>query len=199
VEFEGGCILTGSTDLKVGTFGGNVSASIAADTIYNFETVQLFSLPPGLSYLWEPSEGLNDPRAQNPIYKPGPIGDHVFTVTITNPDNCSRSASVKLYVKPTLCDGDHVFLPNAFSPDGKGDFRNETLRLFQDGIVNRLNKFVVYNRFGQEVYSSKDLNFSWDGTFQGKKLDPDVYGFYLDVDCIDGQNFKIKGNITLIR
>lgn len=199
VEFEGGCILTGSTDLKVGTFGGNVSASIAADTIYNFETVQLFSLPPGLSYLWEPSEGLNDPRAQNPIYKPGPIGDHVFTVTITNPDNCSKSASVKLFVKPTLCDGDHVFLPNAFSPDGKGDFRNETLRLFQDGIVNRLNKFVVYNRFGQEVYSSKDLNFSWDGTFQGKKLDPDVYGFYLDVDCIDGQNFKIKGNITLIR
>ncbi|HNA75210.1 MAG: PKD domain-containing protein [Saprospiraceae bacterium] len=199
VEFAGGCILTGSTNLKVGTFGGDVSASIALDTIYNFETVQLFAFPPGLAYLWAPAEGLNNPTAQDPVYKPGPIGDRTFTVTVTNPDNCSRTATVKLFVKQTLCDGDHVFLPNAFSPDGKGDQRNETLRLFQDGIVNRLNSFIVYNRFGQEVYSTKDINFEWNGTFQGRVLDPDVYGYYLDVDCIDGQSFKIKGNITLIR
>ena len=159
----------------------------------------MFAEPSGLSYVWTPAEGLNNPNAQNPIYTPGPEGNKVFTVTVTTKDNCSKSASVNLYVRQTLCDGNHVFLPTAFSPNGKGDARNEVLQLFNDGIVDKINKFVVYNRFGQEVFSSTDLNFKWDGKFNGKELDPDVYGYYLDVECIDGQKFKSKGNITLIK
>ena len=197
--FASGCVISGSTNLTVGTYGGTVSASIALDTIYNSETVQLFAEPSGLSYVWTPAEGLNNPNAQNPIYTPGPEGNKVFTVTVTTKDNCSKSASVNLYVRQTLCDGNHVFLPTAFSPNGKGDARNEVLQLFNDGIVDKINKFVVYNRFGQEVFSSTDLNFKWDGKFNGKELDPDVYGYYLDVECIDGQKFKSKGNITLIK
>lgn len=199
VTFGSGCVVSGSTDVVVGTYGGNVTAGIASDTIYDSETVQLFAEPPGLTYSWTPTEGLNDPTSQNPIYTPGPVGDKVFTVTVTTKDNCSKSASVALYVRQTLCDGDHVFLPNAFSPNGKGDARNEYLQLFNDGIVNKLNKFIVYNRFGQEVYSTNDINFKWDGRFNGKVLDPDVYGYYLDVECIDGQKFKSKGNITIIK
>ncbi len=115
------------------------------------------------------------------------------------PDGCNRTASVDLTVNPTLCDKDHVFLPNAFSPNGKGDVVNETLRLLQQGQVNKLNKLVIYNRFGQEVFTTTNINFVWDGTFQGKVLDPDVYGFYIDVECIGGAQFKNQGNITIVK
>ena len=92
-----------------------------------------------------------------------------------------------------------LFMPNAFSPNGKGDVVNETLRLLQQGQVNKLNKLVIYNRFGQEVFSTTNINFVWDGTFQGKVLDPDVYGFYIDVECIGGAQFKNQGNITIVK
>jgi len=196
-----GCTISGSVTLDVGTYGGAVTATIAEVEIFDVEKVQLFAKPDGLQYSWTPTAGLDNPNAQNPIYTPplGTLGPITFTVTVTQPDGCNRTASVDLTVNPTLCDKDHVFLPNAFSPNGKGDVVNETLRLLQQGQVNKLNKLVIYNRFGQEVFTTTNINFVWDGTFQGKVLDPDVYGFYIDVECIGGAQFKNQGNITIVK
>lgn len=201
VTYPNGCSLSGTVTLDVGTFGGTVTASIAADTIYDAETVQLFAEPPGLQYTWSPAEGLDNPHAQNPIFTPTPgdVGEHIFTVSITNEDNCTKSASIGLIVRETLCDIDHIFLPNAFSPNGDG--QNDVLKLYQNDIVDpsKIIILIIYNRFGQEVYSTGNPYFTWDGTFQGKVLDPDVYGYYLFLYCIDGQKFEVKGNITLIK
>lgn len=198
VSYPNGCVVSGTATLDVGTFGGDVIATISADSIYDAETVQLNVVPGGLTYSWSPPEGLSDPNIQNPIFTPpGGPGNYSWTVTVTQEDQCVKTSTVPLVVRETRCDGKYVFLPNAFSPNG--DTRNETLKLYQDGIVDKLNTLIIYNRFGQEVYSTTDLNFSWNGTFNGKELDADVYGFYMDVLCIDGQQFKVKGNITLIK
>lgn len=198
-DTEPDCVVSGSVSLDVGTYGGAITAGIAADSIYDSETVQLFAEPSGLEYIWSPAEGLDNPNAQNPIYTPGDLGEHIFTVTVKNDENCTQSASVKLVVRETLCDEKHIFLPNAFSPNGDG--QNEVLSLLQDGIAdpNRIMILIIYNRFGQQVFATGDHYFKWDGTFNGKTLDPDVYGFYLFLYCIDGQQFTQKGNITIIK
>jgi gliding motility-associated-like protein len=201
VDFGNGCSIEKDVPVNVSNFGGQIIVTATPDTIFDVQKIQLNAFPAGLKYRWSPTEGLSDPNISNPIYTPtgpGPY-DVNFTVQVTNADNCVLSGTISIHVRETQCNDKHIFLPNAFSPNGKGDPRNEVLRLFNNGVVNKLNRFIVYNRLGQEVFNTTDINFVWDGKFKGKELDPDVYGYYLDVECIGGQEYKIKGNITIIK
>ena len=51
----------------------------------------------------------------------------------------------------------------------------------------------------KKVFESNDEKNSWDGTFKSKKLNTDVFDFYLNIGCIGGNSFFKKGNITLIK
>ena len=88
-----------------------------------------------------------------------------------------------------------IGVPQAFSPNG--DDNNDILFVKGFGITTM--KFVIYNRYGEVVFETTDRDGTWDGTYKGKKLDPDVYDYYLKVTCIDEQVSIVKGNITLIR
>ena len=59
--------------------------------------------------------------------------------------------------------------------------------------------FIVYNRWGEKVFETDDKDIGWDGTVNGKKLPPDVFGYYLSIKCVRGETFQRQGNITLIR
>ncbi len=49
------------------------------------------------------------------------------------------------------------------------------------------------------MFSTTRQSEGWDATFKGKAVDPDVYVYWLDVTCGDGQTFFKKGNVTVIR
>ena len=68
----------------------------------------------------------------------------------------------------------------------------------EDGIITEF-KIEIFNRFGQKIYSSEDINNSWDGYFNGKLLAPQVFDYYLEIKCIGEKYLFEKGNITLIR
>jgi gliding motility-associated-like protein len=59
--------------------------------------------------------------------------------------------------------------------------------------------FRIFDRWGEMVFESTNPANGWDGSFKGKLCDPDVYDYYLDVICVDGQKNLIKGNITLLK
>jgi gliding motility-associated-like protein len=48
-------------------------------------------------------------------------------------------------------------------------------------------------------YSTDPNDVGWDGTFQGKQLPADVYGYYVVIQCKDGTYYTKKGNVTLFR
>ena len=94
------------------------------------------------------------------------------------------------------------FLPNVFSPDGDGinDFFTPILPYkFVDSI-----EFVIYNRWGKEVYRTSDPDLGWDGNDQetGLPVSEGVY-FYvcrvysIRLDGLDETN--LKGSISIFR
>lgn len=91
--------------------------------------------------------------------------------------------------------GSVYFVPNAFTPDGDG--LNEVL--FVRGAAIDEVFFAIYNRWGEKVFESTSKTQGWDGTFKGKMLTPDVYGYYVEVRCFNGETYFKKGNVTLIR
>lgn len=102
---------------------------------------------------------------------------------------------VTVYIEYTPCSSTNLYVPNAFSPnnDGKNDV------LYVRGNFIQTMYFTVYDRWGQKMFETRNQNEGWDGTYKGKKLDPAVFGWYVEGTCEVGEKFFKKGNVTLLR
>lgn len=143
------------------------------------------------SYLWTPSQWLNNPNIGNPVALPR---DNIqYVVVATSPEGCKGqdTVNVKLYkVDPDM------YVPTAFTPNG--DRVNDIFKPILLGM-KELTYFKVFNRFGQMLYSTSEIDKGWDGTFAGKGQDPGTYVWYAEGVTYKGQVKKKKGYVVLIR
>ena len=89
-----------------------------------------------------------------------------------------------------------MFVPNAFSPNNDG--LNDKFEL-KGEVMQTINRFIIYNRYGQVVFSTNKQQISWDGTFNNKNVDAGVYFYQLRYTCSNGVQTIKKGEIHLIR
>ncbi len=92
-----------------------------------------------------------------------------------------------------------VTIPNAFTPNN--DTKNDKFKPAINCVIPFKNyKFSVYNRWGQEVFTSKNALEGWDGFYQGMRQEIGTYMYYLEF-FNDGtkQIEKFKGDVILIR
>ena len=90
---------------------------------------------------------------------------------------------------------DAVDVPNAFTPLSS-DINNT---VFVRGFGITKLQFIIWNRWGQKVFETNDVNIGWDGKFKGVVQPMDVYAYTLSVEFSDGKKATKKGDITLIR
>ena len=193
VTNELGCSLNLSTSVDVNTTVPPLMISANPDTLFESGTVSLeATVDPDYTYLWSPGQGLNNITIPNPTA----LIDSTVTyeLTVTDENGCSNTAEITIRVF-TECIAPYIYVPNAFSPNG--DLLNDRL-LVRGNLIDELN-FVIYNRWGEKVFEARDQSVSWDGTYKGKPLSPDVYAYYLEVRCFNGETYFEKGNISLIR
>ncbi|MES2589943.1 MAG: CotH kinase family protein [Bacteroidota bacterium] len=124
------------------------------------------------------------------------IADGVEISNGSNPlDECSpNSNSIDCLPKVSGVSG--VNIPSAFSPDG--DFVNDFIRPIVGADVLSFN-LKIFDRWGNKMFSTSDANATWDGTFNGKKLNEGVYAYMLEITFTDDRQEEKGGNITLIR
>lgn len=98
-----------------------------------------------------------------------------------------------------------LYLPNAFTPNGEGNTKNEIWKPAALSIYNKTGKDIIeynlriYDRWGSLVFETSDLNEGWDGKQNGKRLPEGVYIYMIKAEGIDKTSFNLKGNITLLR
>lgn len=162
-------------------------------TIINGQSTQLTATG-GLSYAWD--NGMNGSAI---TVSPG--ATTVYCVTAFDANGCQDTACVTVTVE--LCQG-ALYLPNAFSPNGDGD--NDSLQIYYPlRLCLESLKLNIYNRWGEKVYETDDVDFRWDGFYNSSALKNtvvgghEVYSYYMTVRLVDGQVFERKGNITLLR
>jgi gliding motility-associated-like protein len=193
IVLSNGCILEDSIFVFVNTINPTLyTASASEYYVPEGTTVDLFATPNGFQYEWSPIIGLSDPSVQNPTALVKETTEYI--VTIKDP-TCAVQRSVKIVTFPFVCGNPYFFIPNAFTPNGDGNNDELTVR----GLIVKELLFRVFDRWGEMVFETKQREGAWDGTFKGKKLDPDVYDYYLKVICIDNVESIVKGNVTLIR
>ena len=126
-----------------------------------------------------------------------PIQSECYTVEVFNAYSCSVTDSVCIVVLDVFCNEDSIIVPTAFSPNE--DNVNEFYFIEDNADVITDFKLEIFNRLGQKVFAATDKSSKWDGTYLGKKLNPQVFDFYLELKCVDDKTLFKKGNITLIR
>jgi len=188
-----GCTDTLSHTVVVFVFDPAIIVTAIPDSVTLTQTSQLFvNQNPDFAYVWSASTGEFVDPVFNPIVTP--TGSTVYCVTVTDFNGCTGTACTAVGVANPACDKTDIFLPNAFTPNSDGE--NDELCV-RSNFISTMD-LHIYNRWGQEVFSSKNQANCWDGTFNGTLLSPDVFGYYMTIGCPNGETYFEKGNVTLL-
>jgi gliding motility-associated-like protein len=115
-------------------------------------------------------------------------------VATTDVHGCTANGKVEVVVIPTY----DIFIPNAFTPNGDGN--NDFFQVFGNKEAWKYFEVSVFDRWGEKVYESNDMNFMWNGEFKGKASAMGVYVYEIHLVYLDDHTDKLfKGTVTLVR
>jgi len=182
-----------------GCISDSISKSILINKIYPFagnDTIISIGEPfhlhatGGEHYNWTPSTGLDNSSIPDPIAVLNK--NQQYVVHVSNNDGCEASDSIMIKVYK----GPEVYLPNAFSPNNDG--KNDVFRAIGPGIKT-LEYFRIYDRMGNLLFQSKELNKGWDGNFSGRAQPAGTYVWTISAVDLHGTKIFRKGTVVLIR
>ncbi|MCX6257618.1 MAG: gliding motility-associated C-terminal domain-containing protein [Bacteroidia bacterium] len=132
---------------------------------------------------------------------PYPVSTVYSLMSVTDAAGCTRAltGTTTITVDDRLAECPcYVDIPNSFSPNG--DNINDFLFAEHSDNIIFLD-FRVYNVWGDCIYETNDISFTWNGSKGGtdEVLDVQVFYYYLSAICGSGQRIFKKGNITLIK
>ena len=85
-------------------------------------------------------------------------------------------------------------MPNAFRPGGVSPTYKPP---FISGIPEEY-QFIIYNRWGQQLWESSGYTEGWNGTYKGKIVQTGVYVYYLKVKQEDSAVVEIRGSFIVV-
>lgn len=187
VSSQNGCI----SDIKQTTLPIRaVSANAGPDTIAIYNQPFQLHGSGGVSYQWSPAMYLNNSSIEAPVAILS--DDQIFTLKVTNSQGCTGKDDVKITVVKKF----DIYVPSGFTPNGDG--KNDILKPYSVGI-QMLEYFCIYNRWGQLVFKTDQLNFGWDGFVNGKLQGNEIFIWLIKATDINGHVIFKKGTTVLIR
>ncbi|HEX6191691.1 MAG TPA: PKD domain-containing protein [Chitinophagaceae bacterium] len=142
------------------------------------------------TFQWEPPMFLDDPYKAHPVTTLA--DDQVYYFTVTSQEGCVARDTIKI----SVFKGSSIYVPNAFTPNNDG--LNETLKPFYAGI-KELDFFSVYNRWGQLVFTTRNMLDGWNGVLKGIPQATGTYVWMLRAVDYAGKVYQLKGTSTILR
>lgn len=157
--------------------------------IYPGETFQISPETNCSDFRWSPAGGLTSVYIVNPIASPE-INTR-YVVHAYTEYGCAITDTILIYVD----DESVLAIPNAFAP---GSGPNSEFKIIKRGIAT-LKYFRIFNRWGNLVFETTDIDKGWNGEYNGV---PQPFGvFVYDIEAVTntGKIFRKHGNTTLLR
>lgn len=115
-------------------------------------------------------------------------------------DSLSRSPAVWVQAPGTIS------FPNAFKPSHEGpnggayepnDIKNQVFHPLHKGVDTY--RLIIMSRWGEQIFTSKDVSTGWDGYVNGRLAPQGVYVWRATGTFVNGKPFDMRGTVTLIR
>ena len=118
------------------------------------------------------------------------IGQYYVQLIIENVSGCRDTIIKMVNIK-----GYKVHIPNSFTPHN--DEINNVFKPVGVGIESY--EMTIYNRWGERLYSTKEIAMGWNGMYEGRKVQAGVYAYKISVIDVFGESHFYTGEIHLIR
>lgn len=165
--------------------------TITSETVFNNLPIQFQNLSVnGVTYLWDFGDNTTstDVHPSNTYLNPG-----FYNITLIAYDNkgCTDTIMRPIEVEEEW----YIYVPNTFTPDG--DRVNNDFRISTIGIQTL--SIAIYNRWGEAVFTSDELDFIWDGTYQGIYVPDGTFTYKIEFLTNSERRKTITGHVNVLR
>ena len=191
VTDKNGCISTQGIFIRVKQPPVIHRLPLRDTSLFIGESIELMveSSDPSATYTWSPDYKISCTSCNRPTV--APEHDVVYIAAIA--DECfMRNEEFPVEVIIDF----YIEAPDAFSPNGDG---NNDIFSLKTKNIGEIKEFKIYNRWGNLVFETTQLDEGWDGTVKGKIQNIDTYAFYVRAITIHGYETEKKGNFMLIK
>ena len=142
---------------------------------------------------WNFGDNSQNSSSQNPEHVYGQTGIYNITLYVMNDYGCRDTSNYEIIIEGAST----VYIPNAFSPNGDG--RNDEFNVSGIGLNDM--EMSIFNRWGNRIFVSGDLNKGWNGVdlYSGVECPEGVYVYQVNVKDHKGESFNYTGRVTLVR
>jgi gliding motility-associated-like protein len=183
-----GCVRTKTIPI---TIKPNPIISAGPDkTIVQGDAVTLNGSGGAGTITWTPLTNMVGGNTYTPLVSPNT--NIIYTLKVVDNNSCTSTDDVAITVIPYCLKPMAAFTPN-------NDGVNDKWLATQSGACTNKIAAVVYNRYGNTVYSNANYQNNWDGTYKGDPLPDGTYYYSLTYDLINGQTITMKGSLTILR
>lgn len=185
-----GSALSKTVNVNVIDTKANFSFSFQSNFIVNFMNQ---SSPDAVSFNWDFGDNSEDSSSilSSPTHTFKDTGTYLVKLVITNIDGCQDSILKYIVVLPSL----YFYFPNAFTPNSDG--LDDTFSGYGMGIISY--EMMIFNRWGELLYQTTDINKGWNGKTLNGDAKVDTYICVFNVEGERGAKATRFGKISLIR
>jgi gliding motility-associated-like protein len=147
-----------------------------------------------VSYLWD--FGFAFSSDENPIvdFPDDSAGTYNVCLYAYNSANCPDSICFDVIIDEDFV----VYVPNSFTPNGDG--MNDVFHVYGNDIDPEIFQFMIFNRWGELIFETSDLNEGWDGKEGGLSVSIGVYVWKLKAEAkSQDKYFERIGQVNLVR
>lgn len=152
------------------------------------ESAELIATGGSGNYSWSPPYFLSCTECPRPIASPQLTTSYELSLVDSN--NCTFRDSITVFV------GGDLFVPNVFTPGDINSLNDIFLSLGRD--IEKV-EMLIFNRWGELLYSTQDKNDGWDGKYKGKLCPLGVYVWKIHYTETSGRTGNLIGHVTLLR
>jgi gliding motility-associated-like protein len=142
-----------------------------------------------IRYLWDFGNG-DVSQSFEPHYQYQEPGFYNITLSVMNSFGCTDILAKRVEVIVP----EQIFVPNAFTPNG--DSKNDYFTVAYNNIEQANIK--IFNRWGELIFESNDLHFRWNGDFENRIVQNEVYVYLIDAVGYYGTQISKSGKITVL-
>ena len=114
-------------------------------------------------------------------------------VISTNDLGCASISTLAMELIP--CNETTFYVPNAFTPND--DLIND--HFTPKGTNYKYYEMSIYNRWGEQIFFTRNIMTGWDGTFKGRLCPGDVYVYLIVYQDYKNYYQPISGKLILVR